>query len=665
MEGGIPLRDFVNGAGAPAPAPASGYLPIQVEQVGGEHGRDQTRVSESSWRGGIIVALVVLGLIAAVGTAFAIVAFAETRDVRRRANGAADRCSSSGLFSMAFNKCNVVKRLPLVVEKNGACYRFDRDIVWAGGEEDGPAIAWLGNRGELHACGHNFTLTNQTGQGILVHGGFAADDANPVAPGGGELTAYDLFMTRPDHGYSIDGYAVRAQFGATLTLEDAVFQDFFVSVMVEDAKLVARDINITASLSLDDPNRAAAWDDETWSFDAWGIRCVGSVDCSVEDYTFWASQDDASGDYRDVPVALSSIGFSCEYWNSDGSNSGAGFCRLERADITASQGVRAMAAHSILLRDVNVAVLPGAENLFNTTFWGSTEDPLNSPDGWHIGIQVQATNSSSAIVERVSVDARSLNRFATINTALQLSSGGGLVISEANVYGRAPAAEWYSEADFDPGYTLIQVGLVQIDTIATTDMAITPLRIERLNVRATDNTSYGVTIATARIFAGFAVLCDASNVTVALDHCTFVGGSVGVLVGSGSVDQVSITDSRFSGSYYGLYQTNGSRNTLTRECYHTRHCEAVHVDEFATNVIVDAARFSDNFWDVIDDHGFPGVRIEGLITTGAQNTTCVDVQPTLYNIDPATCVGGDSVEEESQHHASARRRAMYAHGYMT
>jgi hypothetical protein len=666
MERGIPLREFVGGRTDAAPvtyqrvganAPNLEVNPPEFGLSSREHGREPTVLTESTWRSAITAAVVFALLFVAAAVVFSLLGWLNTRAVLRDANGGATKCSSSGLFSAVFDSCRVVRRLPLVVTENGACYRFATDLVWAGGAEDGPAIDWWGNRGELHACGHNLTLTNQTGQGVLVHGSLFEDVENPVA---GELTAYDLFVTAPTQQYNELAYAVRVQNGATLWLQDAVFQNTYTAVMARNAKLIASGVNVTVSLSLDDENRALAWDSDLWAFDAFGVNCMGSVDCSVEDYSFAAANDDASGDYRAVPMGLASIGYQCNYSPFDTSTaSGAGFCRLERAQITASQPLRALNAHSMILRDVQLALLGGAENLFDTTFWGNvTEFPLNAPMGWNIGAVLQVENGSSAIVERLSVDATALTPHSMVNSAMQISSTNGLVFKDSNVFGRAPLAEWAIETYFAPGWAYLQLGLVAIDSVVFVDEPVSPITVSDVNVKVVDTTSYALSVGTARAEFGEFLVCETSNITASFDRCSFIGGAAGVLVGSGAVDQLAFKDCRFHGSYYGLFFSNESRNTLFEAGYFTRHCEAIHIEPEATNVIVDRGHFSNNNFNVVDLNGDPNAILLDIVPLPDSNVTCPDAAPYLFNVNITDCVAASA--EVEAHARSARLAGIRA-----
>jgi hypothetical protein len=647
MEGGIPLRVFVarNAAAPiamdqPTTTTTTTYTPVAVEEHA--HGGDPTWVSERTWRLGVITAAVLVGLfLLAVGV---VVFVGYANDVAAataagRGSGFANKCSSSGLFSAVFAKCKVIKRLPLVVAENGACYRLASDLVWAGVSDDGPAIEWSGNRGELHGCGHRLLITDQSGEGILVRGltGDDSDNAVPSNGVGGELTVYDLFLDAPTQKYSAyHGFGIVARNGATLELEDVVFRNYLTSVFITTATLRARRVNITTNPSLDDPNRAAAWDDNNWFFDGWGISCWGGSNCVLEDYTFYSTDDSAAGDYRQVPYSLQTVGFQCGY-NDFPPFDGPPFCTLERAQITAHQGVWFSDASAFTLRDAQIMVLPGAPNLFDTTFWGDIENPLYSPRGQNYGVLVNygtivddLEHQSSALLERVTVDTHLLNNWTQLNAGIFVSSGSGMTLREVTVYGVAPRAGWYTVAEFMPGYTTLQYGLLAIDPYGYIFDSTMPVQVIDSTFKAIEYGTATVTIAVAPLETGSTVRCSTVTTMVTFDGCSFVSTDVGVLVGTLTDYLTSIENSRFSKGYYGLYAAFESRNVRVRSSTFSRFCQAVYIEEDAQNVVLRDVDFLENHLDVNSSTTYDVVSVN--TASAGEGASCTLGVPELYYV---------------------------------
>lgn len=665
MEGGIPLRDFVQGQHAAVPVaagPPQRYAPLEVEPVGSfMHGMQRTLLSESTWRlliGGLAVAVALF--LFAVGV-IVFLGFSENRSLasyEHRSSGFANKCTSSGWFSVVASSCKVIKSLPLNVSENAACYRLARDLVWTGETGDGYAIEWWGNHGEFHGCGHRIISTAVTSQVILVHGSFAddADNSAPTGGLGGQLTAYDLYLESAEQQYVFTSYGIRAQYGATLTLEDAVLHNFHIAVDVASATLAARGLNVTATLSLDDEMRGIALDELGWAVDAWGVNCYGGVNCGVEDYTFHATNDSASGDYRANPFVLTSVALRCGYSpNVDSVLSGPGFCRLERAQLTCTQCISVDDASSLILRDIQVAVLASGANQYSDTWFGPISTPLNSPIGVNIGVLVNTYLPSSAIIERVSVDTRNLDNNTSFNGAMYISSGTGMVIKDVTLYGVAPQAAWYTAFVVSPGYTQVQQGMLAIDTTISIDEPISPVQISRMTIRMLDEESYGVTLGTARFVDNNYITCSSGMITASFDDCSFIGGSIGVFIGSGSKHQVAVRRSQFARSYYGVFMSNSSKNALFDGNFHSTHeCEAIHVEANAQRAILRDVSYSENRYDLIN-HGSLVVQVSSA-TTGPLLNSCPSV-PLIYNFDGNACVAPSALEDDRRSRLLAEVRA--------
>ena len=612
------------------------------------HGADRTRMSTSDWRttvGGWGVAVIILLLLAAI---FSILGFVASKKLSNSSttggSGLADKCSSTGVFSWASAKCKPIRQsdLPFVSTANGACHRLDEDLVWAGGIDEGYAIEWYGNRGELHFCGHNLTLTNQSGRGVLVHGSFGDDAGNA----GGELTVYDGNMESSTQQYNALGRGFAVQFGGVLNLYDARAHNLYRGVSNSEATLYAVNANITNMLSLDDPNRALAWDDDLWADDAYGIICVGATACVAENYVYAASHDDASGDYRAVPYGLQSYGFFCTH-NAGAADprNGPGQCRLEGAIITASFGVVSLRAGASLISDLEAHVLGGVESQYDTTYWGPIANPINTPGSNNYGVRIGCGNTSNTVFRNSVINTHDVTEWSYWNQALRVSGSRGLVVENVVLVGSAPqpAFAYVGSVPLGDGYIYLNSAMVSVETDEDTENA-GPLHITRLTVRNDDGADgIGMTVSTAFGSELYLPSCFGANVSAVIEHSSFSGdGGIGVLIGAQATHQLVISDTTFNGQYYGVYAYNNSKNVLLERNFYTQHCEAVHIEPAASKVILANSRYSDNSVD--------------LVNLGA---AVVDYSPLSTGETGAECGAAPEVRDVTQYTCNvlARRRS--------
>jgi len=618
------------------------------------HGSERTRLSEKEWRyvhvipwllglAGLI-ALIVLGALAVDGINRLLNKMDKKFDkltdtVTTGGSGLADPCSSTGEFAWVSAACPPINQsnLPFESTANGDCYRFDADLEWTGDASAGYAIQWFGNRGTLHFCGHSLTLTSQSGRGVVVHGSFGNDAGNA----GGELTIYDGNIESPTNQYNALGRGFSAQFGGTLNLYDARAHNIYRGVSIADATLYAENLNVTNILSLDDPNRALAWDQDLWGDDAYGTFCLGAVSCVLKNYLYTATHDDASGDYRAVPAGLQSTGFQCMHnQNPSDPFSVPGECRVDGATITASFGITSLRSRATLIDRAEIHVLGGVESQYPDTFWGPIDQPENMPFTYNFGARLGCGNASNVEFRNSVIDARGVSQWSVWNPALWISGTEGVLVDSVSVLGNAPQPMWVNYPSVplgDDGYVYAISAMVAVEPVEDSERA-GPIRLTRVNVRNDDGVDgIGMTVASNFPSVYAAPGCFGQRTMVTAEHCSFSGdGGVGVLVGAQSQQHVSIADSDFDGQYYGVFAFDDSDVIdLARNVY-TRHCEAIHVSTDANNVLIADPRFLRNAVNVMDVSIGGTVSLSNIQTTG-ETGFCELVPPVVRDVTQNEC----------------------------
>jgi len=537
--------------------------------------------------------------------------------------------------------------IPYTATANNVCLRLAENIVWnANVSSNYFAITWVGRAGRLYGNGYNvsvnglgfLTVPAQQFGALLVRGNYNADQGLP----GAELYVEDFHVQAPEQIFASTNLMIHARFGATLDLNRITVRNASYGVRCTACKMNAAHVNVTAVLWQQDPNIPAYQAANTISpFElSMGVRCFGAVDCILYDIHYHATVNDTAGDYRTQIMPMQSFGIQCLHNQNLGTVGWSpGNCQLDTFTVTAHIGVDILRSKGTIVRNGDITVLGFTQSKFNYTARGPIIGPgamdSNYPMGKQYGLNLGCGNVSNVIVDSVNIDSRGVTATAP-NFGMRVATTLGIIINRITIMGVAPRATWpLRNVPNQPAWSLNiteQAALFTIQPLPETFYQ-KPIMVNQLTLNVLDSTSYGISVLNYDIVNSAWVppgLNRIKNATLMLTNSAIDGGAVGVLLGSGSTQLVTMRNVDIHGSYYGMYAYNGSKNVFMNDCVIAQTCEAIHVEPSARNVAAAGGALMDNSINVQDLSGVDVVissSVTQLTPTGAVCTSA----PFIYD----------------------------------
>jgi len=504
--------------------------------------------------------------------------------------------------------------IPYTAAANNQCIRLAENIAWnapVGGNQY--AITWVGRAGRLFGNGYNVSvdglgfLSGQQYGALLARGNYNQDQGFP----GSELYVEDFHVQAPGQIFASTNIMIHGRWGATLELDHVTVRNASYAVRCTACKLNAAHINVTAVLWQQDPNLPAyqgAGLISPFEF-SMGVRCFGAVDCILYDIHYHATVNDTAGDYRTQIRPMQSFGIQClhnQNVNSVGWTSGN--CQLDTFTVTAHIGVDILRSRGTIVRNGNIVQLGFTQSAYNYTVSGPLTNPSNYPMGKQYGLNLGCGNVSNVIVEDVNIDARGVTATAP-NFGMRVATTLGIIVNRVTIMGVAPRATWpLRNTPNTPLWafnTTEQAALFTIQPLPETFYQ-KPITVNQLTINVLDSTSYGISVLNYDIVNSAWVppgLNRIKNATLMLTNSAIDGGAVGVLLGSGAVQLVTMRNVDVHGSYYAIYLYNGSKNFYASNCVFAQTCEALHIANGARNVAVSGGAMLENSVHVQDLSG--------------------------------------------------------------
>jgi len=508
-------------------------------------------------------------------------------------------------YALPGSKCIELTQamLPLVVPlaSSGACYVLQSDLTWTGASDY--AINWYGGGGALYGCGHVISASQPTDRIIHVVG----DISNPPSFYGnrGELDVYDLTLNGPPNFYNDINRGVFSESGAHTRLFNVKTFNWHYGSFAMSALLDEYNCNHTVVADTTSPDRIDGWLTNTWSGQHTGSRCKASI-CTYKDsiasYTV-VTLPNGTVDYEVISFYDYFSGFWGDYDND------------QQATVMTVEGCTATGTEPYWLDNV------GRGFLLNSNAQIAPAYPPANPaypnfGQYSYGVRIGGDIPTNIVVDGLNVDAREISKMSGFAYALWLVGTKGQIIKNVNVFGSMPITQMMNAA-----YPSIRRnGLITIEpSIATVDFE--PVQLINVNVKSDTAETIGLAVNLAANTITHGIFeCYGTRSTIRVDGCSFVGGAAGIAIGSEQRHLLSVANSVFEGSYYGIYAFNTSTNLVFKNNDFARLCTAIRLEGGVGNTIVRDNNFVSNNYD-LDDVGSAAIEV-GSINAGTLFSGC-------------------------------------------
>ena len=536
--------------------------------------------------------------------------------------------------------------LPLTVPlaASGACYVMQSDLVWTNPSSSVYAIDWYGGGGVLHGCGHVLTSTQPTGRAIRVVGNISN---TPSFYGSrGELAIYDLTVNGPIEFYNNNNRGVYSFRGARTRLFNVKTINWHYGTVAVAASLEEYNCNHTVFVDATSAYRVSSWLADTWDSQHTGSRCQSS-NCKYVDSNAWYTITTfANGtiDYSQAAFYDFFAGFWGDY-NPSGIELDQGQPTVMHVERCTSTGTEPFWFNRVgrgFLLDSSAKIAPAYP----------PSDPAYT--NWQqnsFGVRLGCGVSTNVVVDGLNVDARQIGAWSGFAYAFWLVGTEGQVIKNVNVYGRMPITNLMAQ-----GFpNARRNGLITVEPIDDT-VSYEPAQLINVNVKADDAETIGMAVNLQAFTTTHGPnKCYGTRSTIRVDGSSFVGGAAGIAIGSEQRHLLSVANSIFEGSYYGIYAFNSSSNLVFKNNEFARTCTAIHLESGVGNTIVRDNNFVGNNFDLDDLSGNAvdfGSVSAGTLLQSCNSTAAPDIwdQALLLPCSiiasvPASSRGSDTVSE--------------------
>jgi hypothetical protein len=467
------------------------------------------------------------------------------------------------------DNCVNVSSLPLSVSTDGACYKLVTDLTWATGNtaDDTAAVTWTGRNGELHFRGYSIHVTSATGQAIWLQGPTSiADGTQPAS-----LRVFDPVVYSTSQLYSYTARAFHVSDHAKLEVYNARtnMMNTVYRVAGSNSVFYASGSYSTYAVnrqSMDRNNQAIAnrliWDAQF--LDVQGYNAT----VTINNFQFEGTQTDNStiaGLTATYPLFVSGV-YTAPNDTPNPSIAvlpGGPKVSLTDGSIVAHDGVNLGFATGSLVQNVAVRLLP---------IIGPSPSYTPFPMA---GITIGGRYPASVTVLDCSVD-MSVFVNPSFRAGLMVFASAGSIVDGMSIIGVSA---------YDPN-SARQVGLVDMDAwiggdwdtteAASLNIVSGPVLLRKLNVKTLTRQSYAMTI-------GNGVQDDdwngwrAGNFSLIVEDSVFsaqivsnwsdyyYNTGIGVLLGSGSGNAITIRRSSFNNFYWTFFLVNASFSIVIRE----------------------------------------------------------------------------------------------------
>jgi len=243
-------------------------------------------------------------------------------------------------------------------------------------------------------------------------------------------------------------------------------------------------------------------------------------------------------------------------------------------------------------------------------------DPAYPPDQDNFGVRFGCGVSTNIVVDGLDIDARQVDKWSGRPYALWLAGTDGQVLRNINVFGASPVT-YQMEADFP---NIQRTGLITVEPIDDT-VSYEPVQLINVNVKATDPETIGMAVYLQAFTTTHGPnTCYGARGTISIKDSAFVGGAAGIAIGSQQRHLLSVDNSVFEGSYYGIYAFNTSSNFVFKNNDFARSCAAIRLESGVGNAIVRDNNFVGNNFD-LDDNSGAAVEV-GSLSAGTLYIPC-------------------------------------------
>lgn len=484
--------------------------------------------------------------------------------------------------------------LPLTVPlaTSGACYVLQSDLVWTNPSSSVYAIDWYGGGGALYGCGHTLSSTQPTGRAVRIVGNISN---TPSFYGSrGELAIYDMTFNGPTEFYNNDNRGVYSFRGARTRLFNVKTINWHYGTVAIAASLEEYNCNHTVFVDATSAYRVSSWLADTWDSQHTGSRCQSS-NCKYVDSNAWytiKTVPNGTIDYSQAAFYDFFAGFWGDY-NPNGIELDQGQPTVMHVERCTSTGTEPFWFNRVgrgFLLDSSAKIAPAYP----------PADPAYT--NWQqnsYGVRLGCGVSTNVVVDGLNVDARQIGEWSGFAYAFWLVGTEGQVIKNVNVYGHMPITNLMAQ-----GFpNARRNGLITIEPIDDT-VSYEPAQLINVNVKADDAETIGMAVNLQAFTTTHGPnTCYGARSTISIKDSAFIGGAAGIAIGSQQRHLLSVDNSVFEGSYYGIYAFNTSSNLVFKNNDFARSCAAIRLESGVGNTIVRDNNFVGNNFDLDDNSG--------------------------------------------------------------
>lgn len=495
--------------------------------------------------------------------------------------------------------------LPLTVPlaMSGACYVLQTDLTWTSASPSAYAINWYGSGGALYGCGHTLSSTQPTGRAVRIVGNIS--NTPSLYGNHGELDIYDMAFNGPSEFYNNDNWGVYSYNGARTRLFNVKTTNWHFGAIGVSATLEEYNCNHTVFVDVASEYRASSWLAGSWNGQHTGAYCQSGA-CKFKNSVATESIKTLPGgviNYTLVPFYDYFAGFQGDYNTGDEPL----VMSIEGCSATGTEPFWIDRAGRGSVLNSNAKIVPG---------YPPADLAYPNSIQYQYGVRLGSDVATNIIVDGLEVDAREINEWSGFVHALWLVGTEGQLIKNVNVYGHMPITNLMSQS-----YPYARRnGLITIDPDYET-RSYEPAQLINVNVKADDTETIGVAVyLSADTDTHGLFRCHGARSTIRIDGSTFVGGAAGIAVGSEQRHLLSVSNSLFQGSYYGIYAFNTSANLVFKNNEFAHMCTGIQLESGVGNTIVRDNNFVGNNYD-LQDNGGAAVEF-GSLSAGTLYQSC-------------------------------------------
>lgn len=479
--------------------------------------------------------------------------------------------------------------LTVPLSASGACYVLQSNLVWSGAAP-AYAIDWNGGGGAIYGCGHTISTSQASGRVFRVRGNSANLDTFGSI---GDVAIYDLKFQGPDEHYRDNSRAMVALTGARLQLFNVKTHNFGTAVLVISASLAETNCNHTQTINTLSPTRTANYLLGTYTGYAFAVYCQSSV-CSYTNthaaVSYGLGVNDTV-DYSIIPFLDHWIAFMSDNVDDPASQ------QYEPSVVTYDQ-CTVYATEPFWFQRAGRATITNCNAKIAYPYPPTNEShpPLAGSNGLLFGVYSPA----NVVVNTLNIDARDFTQWAADSLVVGIYSTRGLLFNNVNIYGQAPITNLVRDL-----YPLLpRIGMITLSTFSNNGISgAEPAQFSNLNVFSGTDDTVGMLLYTEATEPTPSNECYGARGSIMLNSASFVGGAAGIVVGAQQRHLLSVRDSAFVDTYYGVYAFNTSSNIVLKNNEFARTCTGVALQGGVRATILRSNNFLSNNYDVDDNSG--------------------------------------------------------------